>query len=210
MTHPYATGLDKNPANYEPLTPLTFLERSAYIYPERVATIHGRRRYTWLEEYRRCRRLASALARLGAGTGDTVAAMLNNTPEMFECHFGVPMCGAVLNTLNTRLDAESVAFMLQHGEAKVLITDREYSPTVKKALELVGEYEGRKPPSLQIFLEYLGLSEEEFNAIVAKTVVPPFKPDFNAPYAPKTHDFDKWYRESPQNQGIERKGAAKA
>ena len=137
MTHPYAAGLEKNPANYEPLTPLTFLERSAYIYPERVATIHGRRRYTWLEEYRRCRRLASALARLGAGTGDTVAAMLNNTPEMFECHFGVPMCGAVLNTLNTRLDAESVAFMLQHGEAKVLITDREYSPTVKKALELV-------------------------------------------------------------------------
>ena len=138
MTHPYAAGLDKNPANYEPLTPLSFIERSAYIYPARVATIHGRRRYTWLDEYQRCRRLASALARLGIGVGDTVAAMLNNTPEMFECHFGVPMCGAVLNTLNTRLDAESIAFMLQHGEAKVLITDREYSVTVKRALEQLG------------------------------------------------------------------------
>ena len=138
MTNPYAAGLDKNPANYVPLTPLTFLERSAYIYPDRLATIHGRRRFTWREAYERSRRLASALAGHGVGAGDTVAAMLNNTPEMFECHFGVPMCGAVLNTMNTRLDAETISFMLNHGEAKVLITDREYSPMVKKALAELG------------------------------------------------------------------------
>ncbi|MBK8762110.1 MAG: acyl-CoA synthetase [Sulfuritalea sp.] len=138
MANPYAAGLDKNPANYVPLTPLSFIERSAYIYPDHVATIHGARRYTWRQEYERARRLASALSSLGVGAGDTVAAMLNNTPEMFECHFGVPMTGAVLNTLNTRLDAESITFMLNHGEAKVLITDREYSPTVKKALTDLG------------------------------------------------------------------------
>ena len=97
MSNPYAAGLDKNPANHVPLTPLTFLERSAYIYPDCLATIHGRRRFTWRQAYQRSRRLASALAGHGVGAGDTVAAMLNNTPEMFECHFGVPMCGAVLN-----------------------------------------------------------------------------------------------------------------
>jgi fatty-acyl-CoA synthase len=138
MSNPYATGLDKNPANYVPLTPLSFIERSAYIYPDRVASIHGQRRYTWRQAYERSRRLASALAMRGVVAGDTVAAMLNNTPEMFECHFGVPMCGAVLNTLNTRLDAESIAFMLNHGEARVLITDREYSGMVKKALTELG------------------------------------------------------------------------
>jgi fatty-acyl-CoA synthase len=130
----YRVGLDKNPANYTPLTPLTFVERSAYVYPERVAVIHGQRRQSWLETFTRCRQLACALAAQGVGEGDTVAAMLNNTPEMIECHFGVPATGAVLNTLNTRLDAETIAFMLEHGEAKVLFTDREYSPTVRKAL----------------------------------------------------------------------------
>ena len=138
MSNPYATGLDKNPANYVPLTPLTFLERSSYIYPDRVATIHGQRRFTWRQVYERSRRLASALTQHKVGTGDTVAVMLNNTPEMFECHFGVPMCGAVLNTMNTRLDAETISFMLNHGEAKVLITDREYSVMVKKALAGLG------------------------------------------------------------------------
>ncbi|ENO92545.1 acyl-CoA synthetase [Thauera sp. 28] len=135
---PYAQGLEKTVANYVPLTPLTFIERSAYVYPERVAVIHGARRYTWRESYVRCRRLASALKQLGIGKGDTVAAILNNTPEMFECHFGVPACGAVLNTINTRLDAEAVAFILNHAEARVLITDREYSRMVKKAVELAG------------------------------------------------------------------------
>ena len=135
---PYAVGLEKNAANYVPLTPLTFLERSAYVYPDRVAVIHGARRQTWRESYVRCRRLASALKQLGVGKGDTVAAILNNTPEMFECHFGVPACGAVLNTINTRLDAEAVAFILNHGEARVLLTDREYARMVRKAIELAG------------------------------------------------------------------------
>ncbi|MFA7280875.1 MAG: acyl-CoA synthetase [Sterolibacterium sp.] len=138
MTNPYASGLDKNTANHVQLTPLTFLERSAYVYPKRISMIHGQRRYTWAETYARSRRLASALVRRGIVEGDTVAVMLNNTPEMLECHFGVPMTGAVLNTMNTRLDPESIAFMLNHGEAKMLIADREYSPMVKRALELLG------------------------------------------------------------------------
>ncbi|MBI4755425.1 MAG: acyl-CoA synthetase [Betaproteobacteria bacterium] len=136
--NPYSTGLDRNEANYVPLTPLSFLARAAYVYPLRLAAVHGQRRQTWAQTYERARRLASALTRHGVGGGDTVAVMLNNTPEMFECHFGVPMCGAVLNTLNTRLDAEAIAFMLGHGEAKVLIADREYSSTVRKALEIAG------------------------------------------------------------------------
>ena len=134
----YEQGLDKNKANYTPLTPLTFIARTAYIYPDRLAVVHGARRYTWGESFARARRLASALVQRGIGKGDTVAAMLNNTPEMFECHFGVPATGAVLNTLNTRLDAEAIAFMLNHGEAKILITDREYSPIVKQALAELG------------------------------------------------------------------------
>ena len=134
MPNIYQEGLDRNVANYTPLTPLTFIARTAYVYPERMAVIHGQRRYTWLQTFSRARRLASALAAEGIGEGDTVAALLNNTPEMIECHFGVPVLGAVLNTLNTRLDAETLAFMLEHGEARVLITDREYSPAVKKVL----------------------------------------------------------------------------
>jgi len=122
--NPYETDLDKNPANHAPLTPLGFIERAAKVYPERVAVIHGARRATWAQTYARCRRLASALARRGVVAGDTVAAMLANTPEMVECHFGVPMAGAVLNALNTRLDAEAIAFMLEHGGAKFLIADR--------------------------------------------------------------------------------------
>src|SRR5882762_2489165 len=130
--HPYELDLGKNPANYAPLTPLGFIERAAYVYPNRTAVIHGARRANWSETYTRCRRLASALARRGIGAGDTVAAMLANTPEMLECHFGIPMSGAVLNTLNTRLDAEAIAFMLEHGGAKILLTDREFSGTVEK------------------------------------------------------------------------------
>jgi fatty-acyl-CoA synthase len=133
--NPYEVDLDRNPANYAPLTPLTFIEWSAAVYPERTAVIHGARRYTWQETYARSRRLASALAKRGIGIGDTVAVMLSNTPEMYECHFGVPMLGAVLNTLNTRLDAEAIGFMLNHGGAKVLITDREFSETIAGALD---------------------------------------------------------------------------
>src|SRR5215813_4043588 len=126
-------GLEKNPANYAPLTPLTFIAWSAYVFPRRTAVIHGRRRFSWAETYARCRRLASALAVRGIRPGDTVSVMLTNTPEMYECHFGVPMAGAVLNTLNTRLDADALAFMLDHAEAKVLLTDREFSGTIAKA-----------------------------------------------------------------------------
>ena len=130
----YDVGLDKNAANFAPLTPLTFLAWSARVFPNRPAVIHGARRFTWQETYNRCRRLASALRGRGIGAGATVAAMLCNTPEMYECHFGVPMAGAVLNTLNTRLDADAIAFTLKHGEAKALITDREFSEIIKSAL----------------------------------------------------------------------------
>ena len=116
--NPFETDLDRNPANYAPLTPLGFIERAAYVYPGRTAVVHGARRYSWSETYARSRRLASALAGRGIGIGDTVAVMAANTPEMYECHFGVPMAGAVLNTLNTRLDADAIAFMLNHGNAQ--------------------------------------------------------------------------------------------
>jgi len=129
--------LGKNAANYAPLTPLSFLERAAYVYPDRPAVVHGAQRYTWAQTYARCRRLASALARRGIGVGQTVAAMLPNTPPMYECHFGVPMAGAVLNTLNTRLDPEAIAFMLDHGEARLLITDKEFAPIIEPALKLL-------------------------------------------------------------------------
>jgi len=133
----YLSGLDRNQANYTPLTPLTFLARAAYVYPDRPSVVHGTQRFTWRETYARCRRLASALARRGIGKNDTVALMAPNIPAMYEAHFGVPMCGAVLNTLNTRLDAETIAFMLRHGGARVLITDREFSVTIEQALTLL-------------------------------------------------------------------------
>src|SRR5262245_106673 len=135
-TTPYDTDLDRNPANFQPLTPLTFLERSAAVFPDQVAIIHGPLRRTYAEFYARSRRLASALTKRGIKPGDTVAAMLANTPAMLECHYGVPMAGAVLNTLNTRLDAAILAFSLDHGEAKVLITDREFSRVIKDALAM--------------------------------------------------------------------------
>ncbi|MBI5900548.1 MAG: acyl-CoA synthetase [Rhodocyclales bacterium] len=137
MNKPYTAGLDRNPANFVPLSPLSFIERTALVYPQRTSVIHGTRRFTWGETYARCRRLASALAGLKVGAGDTVAVMLPNVPAMVEAHFGVPMCGAVLNTLNTRLDAEAIAFMLGHGEAKVLLTDPEFAPVVEQALALL-------------------------------------------------------------------------
>jgi fatty-acyl-CoA synthase len=131
----YEAGLEKNAANYTPLTPLSLLARTAHVYPQRAAVIHGRRSLTWSEVYARCRRLASALRARGIAGGDTVAAMLPNVPAMYDAHFGVAMAGAVLNTLNTRLDAEAIAFMLDHAEAKVLLTDREFSATIAEALK---------------------------------------------------------------------------
>ncbi len=134
---PYDSGLDRNSANYVPLSPLGFIARCAAVFPDQLAVIHGRRRYRWAETYARCRQLASALNRRGIGKNDTAAVMATNTPEVLEAHFGVPMSGAVLNALNIRLDAAMIAFILDHGEAKVLITDREFSPVIEKALALV-------------------------------------------------------------------------
>jgi fatty-acyl-CoA synthase len=130
----YDAGLDRNPANYTPLTPLSLLARTAYVYPRCRALVHGDIVLSWAEVYARCRRLACALVQRGIVPGDTVATMLPNVPAMYEAHFGVPMTGAVINTLNTRLDARAIAFMLQHAQAKVLITDREFSGTVEAAL----------------------------------------------------------------------------
>jgi len=136
-TGPHEKSLDRNAANYQPLTPLLFLERSAKVFPDHVAIIHGRTRFTYAQFYTRSRRLASALKARGIRKGDTVAVMLSNTPPMLEAHYGVPMAGAVLNALNTRLDAATIAFMLKHGEAKLLITDREFSATVADALAML-------------------------------------------------------------------------
>jgi fatty-acyl-CoA synthase len=144
MANIYEQGLERNSANYTPITPLLFLERSAQIYPNKVAVIHGKLRQTWSQTYERCRRLASALQKHGIGLGDTVAVMLPNTPPMVEAHFGIPMAGAVLNALNTRLDPESIAFMLNHGEAKVVIVDPEFSGVMKKALEIAKQETGRE------------------------------------------------------------------
>ena len=134
MTNPYETGLAKNQANFQPLTPLTFLERAASVFPRRAAIVHGGLRRSYAEFYARSRRLASALAAHGISRNDTVTAMLANTPAMLECHYGVPMLGAVLNTLNTRLDVKILAFTLDHAETKALIVDREFAGVMRDAL----------------------------------------------------------------------------
>src|SRR6185436_9010284 len=136
MTNPYDIDLDRNPANFQPLSPLPFLERAAAVYPQHTAVIHGPLRRSYAELYERARRLASALAKRGIGRGDTVSVMLANTPAMLEAHYGVPMTGGVLNTLNTRLDAAIIAFSLDHAEAKIVIIDREFSSVMKEALGL--------------------------------------------------------------------------
>ncbi len=133
---PYDRDLDRNPANYQPLTPLTFLARAAAVFPERTAIVHGDLRRNYRDFYARSRRLASALERAGIGRGETVSVMMANTPAMLECHYGVPMCGAVLNTLNTRLDAAILAFTLDHAETRALIVDREFAGPMREALAM--------------------------------------------------------------------------
>ncbi|MCA4126551.1 AMP-binding protein, partial [Pseudomonas aeruginosa] len=133
----FEQGLAPAAVNHIALTPLSFIERTASVYPHYPAVIHGNIRRDWAQTYQRCRRLASALAGRGIGQGDTVAVMLPNIPEMLEAHYGVPMIGAVLNTLNVRLDAEAIAFMLQHGEAKVLITDYEFHEVIHAAIGML-------------------------------------------------------------------------
>ncbi len=179
---PFEQDLGRNAANHAPLTPLSFLARTAEIWPARIAVIHGERRYTWAENYRRCRRLASALAALGIGRGDAVAAMLANTPEMVELHFGVPMTGAVLNTLNTRLDAEAIAFMLEHGGAKVLVTDTEFAPTIRAALARMG-----KPPRVIDVRDSAGPGGDSLGDIEYETLLAGGDPAF--PWQPPE---DEW------------------
>ena len=137
MAHMYDTNLDKNDANFTPLSPLSFLIRAAEVYPNRTSIIKGKKQFTWSETYKRSKQLASALSKRGIGKGDTVAVLCFNTPEIYETHFGVPMIGAVLNTINIRLDVDTISYILEHGEAKALITDNELSPTIKQVLDKI-------------------------------------------------------------------------
>lgn len=136
MTNPYDLNLDRNPANFQPLTPLTFLERAASVFPDHTAIIHGPLRRSYADFYARSRRLGSALSQRNLGRGDTVSALLANTPAMLECHYGVPMCGAVLHSINTRLDAAVIAFQLDHAGTSLAIVDREFMPLMQEALTL--------------------------------------------------------------------------
>ena len=171
MTSIYDQDLPQTPANFAPMSPLSFIERTAEVYPTRLAVVHGDLRQDWATTYRRCRQLASALTQAGIGKNDTVAVMLPNTPPMVEAHFGIPMAGAVLNTLNTRLDAETIAFMLDHGEAKAVIVDPEFAGVMQKAIAL----RQSKAPLLVIDVEdalYTGPAEKvgttTYEAFVAK------------------------------------------
>ena len=137
MTDMYNTNLDKNHANFTPLSPLSFLQRSAEVYPNRLSIIHGSKKYTWSDTFKRSKQLASALAKKGVGKGDTVAVLCFNTPEIYEAHYGIPMIGAIINTINIRLDVDTISYILEHGEAKVVITDNELSPTMKEVLNKI-------------------------------------------------------------------------
>src|SRR5256886_12726803 len=164
----YSVGLDKTPANYVALTPLSFLKRSAAVYPDHVSTVYEGRVFTWSQTYARCRRFASFLADRNIGNGDTVAAMLPNIPAMNEVHFAVPMAGAVLNALNIRLDAPSIAFQLDHGGAKIILVDPEFSGVIAEALTLM---KGPKPFVLDVddaaFAGGKRIGELEYEAAVA-------------------------------------------
>ncbi len=177
MGNAYLSGLDRNRANYAPLTPISFLFRSADVFPHKTSVVYNDLRQTWAETAERCRRMASALRKRGIGKNDTVSVMLPNIPAMFEAHFGVPMAGAVLNTLNTRLDADAIAFMLDHGESKVLLTDREYSKIVAKALPMMT---GPKPLVIDVddasFTGGVFVGEIEYEAFLAEGD-PSFEPE---------------------------------
>jgi fatty-acyl-CoA synthase len=165
----YNVGLDKNAANYVPLTPLSFIARSAAVYPDQVSTVYEGRRFTWSETYARCRRFASYLAGKGIGVGDTVAAMLPNVPAMNEAHFAVPMSGAVLNALNIRLDAPSIAFQLDHGGAKIILVDPEFADVIAAAMGLMS---GPRPFVIDVddasFVGGQLIGEIEYEAAVAQ------------------------------------------
>src|SRR5688572_12805146 len=141
----YERDLAPNAANWAALSPVSFVERSAEVFADLPAVIHGRRRYSWQQTHERSTRLAAALAALGVARGSTVSVMLPNTPEMVEVHYAVPALNAVLNTLNTRLDAPLLAWQMNHCEAEVLITDRECAPVMQQALQLLRSEYGREP-----------------------------------------------------------------
>jgi fatty-acyl-CoA synthase len=183
MTGIYDQHLGRNAANFVALTPLSFIARAAHVWPQLTAVVHGERRHDWAGTYARCRRLASALAQSGVRAGDTVAAMLANTPEMIEAHFGVPMAGAVLNTLNTRLDAEAIAFMLGHGEARVLITDTEFAPIVARALARLE----RRPLVIDV-ADALGPGGERLGAQDYESFLAGGDPDY--PWTPPADEWD--------------------
>src|SRR5215831_12019856 len=165
----YNIGLDKTPANFVALTPLSFLARTAAVYPDHTSTVYDGRVFTWSETYARCRRFASWLASRNVGYGDTVAAMLPNIPAMNELHFAVPMSGAVLNALNIRLDAASIAFQLDHGGARILLVDPEFSGVISEALQLMT---GEKPFVIDVddaaFKGGKRIGEIEYEAAVAQ------------------------------------------
>src|SRR5215467_8039627 len=165
----YDIGLDKNAANYVPLTPLSFLERSAAVYPNHISTVYEDRSFTWAQTYERCKRFASYLAKQGIGDGDTVAAMLPNVPAMNELHFAVAMTGAVLNALNIRLDAPSIAFQLDHGGAKIILVDPEFAGVI---IEAMGLMTGPKPFVIDVddaaFAGGGRIGEIEYEAAVAQ------------------------------------------
>ncbi|MFN7410134.1 MAG: acyl-CoA synthetase [Pseudomonadota bacterium] len=173
MTGIYDRDLDRNAANFVPLTPVSFVERSAEVFGDLPAVVHGERRYTWAQVRERSARLAAALAAHGVGRGTTVSAMLANTPEMVEAHYAVPALGAVLNTLNTRLDAPLLAWQMNHCEAAVLITDREFAPTISAALAILREQHGRSPLVVDVCdAEYAGPGDRvgsvEYEALLAE------------------------------------------
>jgi fatty-acyl-CoA synthase len=171
---PYDVDLDRNPANFQPLTPLSFLERAAAVFPDHTAIIHGPLQRSYADFYARCRRLAGALAGRGIKRGDTVSVLLANTPAMLECHYGVPMTGAVLNTINTRLDPAVVAFQLDHADAKLLIVDREFSRLAKEALALTKV----KPPVVDYDDPEFGGAGERLGAIEYEDFIAGGEPDF--------------------------------
>src|SRR5579883_843217 len=165
----YDVGLEKTPANFVALTPLSFLARTAAIYPDHTSTVYEDRRFSWSETYARCRRFASYLASRHIGVGDTVAAMLPNVPAMNEVHFAVPMAGAVLNALNIRLDAASIAFQLDHGGAKIILVDPEFADVISQALSLM---KGVKPFVIdvddKVFAGGRRIGEIEYEAALAQ------------------------------------------
>jgi len=181
MHNQFEQGLERNAANFTPITPLLFIERAAQVYPERIAIVHGNLRQTWKQTYERCCRFADALQKNGIGLGDTVAVMLPNTPPMVEAHFGVPMSGAVLNALNTRLDAESLAFMLNHGEAKAIIVDPEFSGVMKKAIALAKQASGREFLVIDVEETQFDIAGERLGSLTYEQLLDSGDPNFAWP-----------------------------